>query len=119
MWFECLFFTCEAGWRLHPSEFAETAHLCSCVAAVLLHHAAHVRVLLQHLVYFLDGGSAATGDSFAALAVDEAVVGALGGGHGIDDGFDGGEALLVDFGVLREICEWADFREHAHELLER
>jgi hypothetical protein len=117
--FEHLLFACEAGGRLHAGEFAEAAHLRFRVAAVLLHHAAHVRVLLQDLVHFLDGGAAAAGDSFAALAVDEAIIGAFGGGHGIDDGFDGGEALFVDFGVFWEIRERADFREHAHELLKR
>src|SRR6185312_4309494 len=63
--------------------------------------------------------------AFAAAAVDDGGVQALLFGHGIDDGFDAGELLLVDrAGGLLQALEVADrgehleYRLHAAELLD-
>ena len=62
----------------HSRELAEAFQAASAgQAAVLLHHAAHVGVLLEDLIHFLHSGAAAFGDALAALAVDQVVVGAL------------------------------------------
>ena len=53
--------------------------------AVLLHHLAHLQVLLQDLIYFLHGRAAATSNTFTPLAIDQVVIVALGVGHRIDD----------------------------------
>src|ERR1700722_12665214 len=68
-------------------EFAYAAHFCFCVVAVLLHHLAHVGVLLQDLIYFLHRRAAAERDAFAPLAVNQIRIRALLGGHGINDCF--------------------------------
>src|SRR5579859_708824 len=101
------------------AELAEAAHFALHGVAVHFHHAAHFVVLLEDFVDFLNGGAAAAGDAFAALAVDQVVIVALGGGHGIDDGFGDFQASLVDGRVLGQFGKGADFREHAHELFER
>src|SRR6266852_3963559 len=56
--------------------------------AVLLHHLPHLKGLLQDLIDFLHRGAAAAGDAFAPLAVDQAMVVALGVCHRVDDGLD-------------------------------
>src|SRR5579872_5662647 len=101
------------------AELAQAAHFALHRVAVHFHHAAHFVVLLEDFVDFLNGGAAATSDAFAALAVDQVVVVALGGGHGIDDGFGDFQAGLVDSRVFWQFGEGADFREHAHELFKR
>src|SRR5712692_4991601 len=101
-------------------EFAQAFHLgAGGQGAVLLHHLAHLHVLLEDLVDLLHGGAAAFGDALAALAVDDVVVAAFLVGHGIDDGFEALELALVDFGVFGQIRERADLREHVHDLVER
>src|SRR5579864_3476459 len=70
------------------AELAEAAHLRFGHGTVLLHHAAHVAVLPEDFVDLLHAGAAPAGDALAALAVDQIVIGALGGGHRIDDGLD-------------------------------
>ena len=40
-------------------------------------------------------------------------------GHGIDDGLDVAEALFIYFRILGQIREGPDFRQHAHNLLDR
>src|SRR5712692_2140891 len=105
---------------LHPGELAQAAELAfGRGGAELLDHPAHLHILLQDLVDILHGGAAAAGDAFAPLAVNEAVVVALGRGHGIDDGLDALQTPFVHLGVAREIRQRADLGQHAHHLLER
>src|SRR5713101_743802 len=87
--------------------------------AVLLHHGAHLHILLQDLVDVLHGGAAAFCDPFAALAVDDVVVLAFLIGHGVDDGFDLFQFAFVHAGVFGNILQRADFGEHVHQLIER
>src|SRR6202162_2276687 len=65
---ECL---CYSNKELrHAAEFAEALEAAlGGERAVLLHHLAHLQVLLQDLVHFLHGGAAAAGDAFPALGV--------------------------------------------------
>src|ERR1700722_10478462 len=50
----------------HAAEFAEALEAAlGGERAVLLHHRAHLQVLLQHLIHLLHGGPAAAGDAFA------------------------------------------------------
>src|SRR5450755_532876 len=73
----------------HAGEFAEAFHFgAGGHGAVLLHHLAHLHVLLYYGVDVLDGGAASGGDAFAAFAVDYVMVAALLIGHGVDDRFD-------------------------------
>src|SRR5256885_15576215 len=71
--------------------------------AVLLHHLAHLHVLLQDLVDFLNASAAPFGDALTAFAVDDVVIAALLIGHGVDDGFDLFELLVIDFGIFGNI----------------
>src|SRR5580765_4124972 len=116
--------TCSRGWNWQfsgeASEFAEAFHFCaSGHGAVLLHHGAHLHVLLNDGVDVLHRGAAAGGDALAALAVDQIVIAAFGIGHGVDYGFNLLKATFVNLGVLGNILQRADFGEHVHELFER
>src|SRR5438477_12418128 len=72
-----------------PGEFAQPFHFgAGRQGAILLHHLAHLHVLLDDLIHFLHAGAAALGDALAPLAIDDVVVAALLVGHGIDDGLD-------------------------------
>src|SRR5580658_8629213 len=93
-------------------EFAYAAHFSFGVIAILLHHLAHVGVLLQHLIHFLYRSAATESAALATLAVNQVGISALRSGPGMDNGFYGAQALLVDFGVLGEIGERADLRQH-------
>src|SRR5690242_3523496 len=106
-------------YSFHSRQFAEAAHFAAHGVAVHFHHAAHVGILLEDLIHFLDSSAAAPRDALAALAVDEIVVGALGGGHRIDDGFRGFELLFVDGSIFWNFGERANLRQHAHQLLDR
>src|SRR5579863_1034241 len=104
----------------HAGEAAEAFHFgAGGHGAVLLHHGAHLQILLEDLIYFLNGGAAAGGDALAALAVDDVVVAALLIGHRADDGFDLLEHAFIDLGVFGKVGERADFGKHVYELLER
>ena len=87
--------------------------------AVLIHHLAHLQVLLQHLIHLLDGGAAAAGDALAPFAVDEVVIVAFGVGHRIDDGLDALQVRFVDLHVLGTIRQRTYFRQHSEHLLVR
>src|SRR6266849_893946 len=99
---------------MHAFHFGAGGH-----GAVLLHHGAHLEVLLEDGVDVLDGGAAALGDALAAFAVDDVVVAALLVGHGIDDGFDARELALVDFRILGKILERTQLGEHVDDFFER
>src|SRR5437016_6785530 len=73
-------------------ELAEAFHfVAGGHGAVLLHHGAHLQVLLEDDVDVLHRRAAAFGDALASLAVNNVVVAAFLVGHGVDDGFDAGE----------------------------
>jgi hypothetical protein len=81
-------------------------------------HLSHLGVLAEEVVDLLDGGTGAAGDALAAASVDEFVVAALAGGHGVDDGLDAVELLLVHvLGGLRHAGEGADRGEHLEDRL--
>src|SRR5882762_1746551 len=90
-----------------------------CERAVLLHHLAHLQVLLQHLIHLLHGGAAAACDPLAAFAINHIVVVAFGRRHRVDDGLDALQARFVDLHVLWSIRQRAYFRQHAKHLLDR
>src|SRR5260370_23923686 len=59
------------------AEFAEAFHFCTGGhGAVLLHHGAHLQVLLDDRVDVLHGRAAALGDALAAFAVNYVLVAA-------------------------------------------
>src|SRR6059036_3358869 len=61
-----------------PREFAEPLYLrAGGHGPVLLHHRAHLQVLLEDGVDVLHGRAAAFGDALAAFAVDDVVIAAL------------------------------------------
>ena len=79
----------------------------------MFHHFRHLGVLSEEVVDLRDGGAGAEGNAFAAAAVDDGGVAALLVGHGVDDGFDAVELLVVDvLGGLLEALEGADGGEH-------
>src|SRR5216684_3743320 len=101
-------------------EFAEAFHFAAGGhGAVLLHHGAHLQVLLEDGVDVLDGGATALGDALAAFAVNDVVVAALLVCPGVDDGFDARELAFVDFRVFGKILERTHLREHIHDFFER
>src|SRR5262249_49357929 len=102
------------------SEFAEALHFgAGSHSAILLHHLAHLHILLQDLIDVLDGSAAAFRYSFAALAVDDVVIEPLLIGHGVDDGLYLFQLAFVYLGVFRKILQRAHFGEHVHDLFER
>ena len=104
----------QAG-QFHLRQFlAEEARL----AGKALHHFTRLRVLLQQIVHVLHAGAAALGDAAAARTVDEHVVAALFGSHGVDDGDHAPDLRFVDLGVL-QIFERADLRHHFQQAAER
>ena len=79
-------------------------------------HFAHLGVLAEEVVDLLHGGSGAAGDALAAASVDDLVVASLAGGHGVDDGLDAVELLLVNVvDGLRHAGEGADRGQHLHD----
>src|SRR5260370_31148071 len=67
----------------HSREFAEALHPgTGGHCAVLLHHRAHLQVLLEDLIYVLHRGTAALRDALAPLAVNHVVVAAFFVGRG-------------------------------------
>ena len=85
----------------------------------MLHHGAHLQVLLQDLVDVLNGGAAAFCDALAALTVDDIVILTLLIGHGVDDGFDLFEFAFVDGSIFGKILQRAEFGKHVNQLIER
>src|SRR5208283_209979 len=70
----------------HPGELAKAFHPgARRHRAVLLHHRAHLQILLDYRVYVLHGGAAAARNPLAPLAVNHIVVAALFVGHRVDD----------------------------------
>src|SRR5207245_8887455 len=70
-------------------EFAEAFHFAAGGhSAVLLHHGAHLQVLLEDRVNVLDRCAAALGDALAPFAINNVVVAALFILHGIDNGIN-------------------------------
>ncbi|VTR70866.1 hypothetical protein DESC_870022 [Desulfosarcina cetonica] len=65
-----------------------------------LHHFHHLRIIFEQAVNILNTRTAAGGNAFAAAAVDNRVLAALLGRHGIDDGLDVHQLLLVHLQVL-------------------
>src|SRR5271166_424875 len=66
----------------HSGELAEALHSgARGHRAVLLHHRAHLQVLLDYRVHILHGGTTAARDPLAPLAVNHVVVTALFVGH--------------------------------------
>ena len=76
------------------------AHLAHLAAGHHLHHLARLVELLQQAVHFLQVGAAAFGDALAARAVEDARIGAFLRGHGVDDGLDAFEGVVVDVDIL-------------------
>src|SRR5207253_10770162 len=100
-------------------ELAEALHfVAGGHGAVLLHHGAHLQVLLEDDVDVLHRRAAAFGDALASLAVNDVVVAAVLVGHGVDDGFDAGELALVDLGILGKILKWSYVGVHDHDFFE-
>src|SRR5216683_6561511 len=100
-------------------EFAEAFHFAAGGhGAVLLHHGAHLQVLLEDGINVLNRCAAALGDALPALAVNNVMVAALLVGHGIDDGFDARELALVDFRILGKILERTHLGEHVDDFFE-
>jgi hypothetical protein len=91
-------------------------HLYAATAAHHLEHLSHLGVLAQEVVDVLYGGSAAAGDAFAAVAVDDLVVEALFLRHRVDDGLDAVElAFVYVFYGLLHAGEGADGGEHLED----
>src|SRR5580704_1783009 len=61
----------------------------------LLEHLFHLDILAQQIVDLLHAGPGSAGDALAAATVDHFVMLALMTGHGIDNGFDPVNLLLV------------------------
>src|SRR5216684_4149190 len=101
-------------------EFAEAFHFAAGgQSAVLLHHGAHLQVLLEDGVNVLDRCAATLGDALPPLAVNNVVVAALFVGHRIDDGLYLLQLFLIHLCIFGKFGERAHFREHVHNLLER
>src|SRR6266478_651326 len=101
-------------------EFAEAFHFgARDHGAILLHHCAHLQVLLEDGVDVLDCGAAPLGDAFAPFAIDDIIVAALLVRHRVDDRFDSRELPLVHFGILGKILQWAHLGHHVHDFFER
>src|SRR6266436_2262827 len=96
-----------ASWALSPS------------FVLLLHHGAHLQVLLEDRVNVLNRCAAAFGDALTALAVNNVMVAALFVGHRIDDGLHLLAFFLIHLRIFGKFGERAHFREHVHNLLER
>src|SRR5262249_52368190 len=85
-----------------------------------LEHFTHLGILPEQLVYFLDAGSRAARDAFAPAAVDDLVVVAFVLGHGIDDGLDPHQFLLVHLvGYLLHSLKWSDAWQNLDDALQR
>src|SRR6266851_5142015 len=83
-------------------EFAEAFHFAAGGhSAVLLHHGAHLQVLLEDGVNVLDRCAATLGDALPPLAVNNVVVAALFVGHRIDDGLHLLQLFLIHLRSLR------------------
>src|SRR5262249_45915345 len=101
-------------------EFAEAFHFgAGGQGTVLLHHLAHLHVLLQNHVDVLHRCAAALCDALAAFAVNEVVIITLLIGHGVDDRFDLFQLAFVHLGVFGNVLQRAHLGEHVHDLLER
>src|SRR5207244_4379551 len=83
-----------------------------------LHHLPRLIKLPEQLIDLLDAGAAPTGDAFAPPAVDNFVVVALLGSHGVDDGLDVDKFFLIHFHLSR-VLEDPDFRQHPQHLVHR
>src|SRR6266700_8143373 len=101
-------------------EFAEAFHFAAGGhSAVLLHHGAHLQVLLEDRVNVLNCCAAALGDALTALAVNNVMVAALFVGHRIDDGLHLLEFFLIHLRNFGKFGVLAYFLAHVHNLLER
>src|SRR5215831_11139408 len=90
--------------HLHSGESSREAFF-----AHIFEHLLHLGVLAQEIVYFLDRGARASGNAFAAAAVDYLMMIALVHRHGVDDGFNPIHLLFVYLvGGFLEAREWAD-----------
>src|ERR1700730_10101269 len=99
--------------KLHPCHSAGETWF-----AHLLEHFFHLSVLAKQVVDFLHAGSGAAGNAFAAAAGDGFVMIALVSGHGVDDGLDAVDLLVINL-VSRflQAGKRADTWQHADETL--
>src|SRR4029079_18225378 len=111
--------------NLTPKGHTGRHHLCQALAQEpaatprqTLHHLAHLRVLLQQIVHFLNRCPAAFGDALAPLAVDDHVIGALFRRHRVHDRHQPVDLVLVHLDVL-QVLHHADLRHHTQQRFER
>src|SRR3954447_14190493 len=82
----------------HLRQLLHVGHL---AAGHRAHHHAHLVELLDQLIDVLNPRPGAVRDAFAARALDDRRIGALGRGHREDDRLDPVQLALVDVGVLQ------------------
>src|SRR5271169_532765 len=87
--------------------------------AVLLHHRAHLQILLQNLIHILHGRPAALRNPLPPLPVNNIVVLPLLIRHRIDDSLDLLQLPLIHLRVFRQILQRPHLRQHVHKLLQR
>src|SRR5215831_17165607 len=76
--------------KLHPGQPPAEAGL-----AHVLKHFAHLRVLAEKLVHFLNSRAGPARDPLASAAVDDLVMRAFARSHGVDNGFDTRDLLVI------------------------
>src|SRR5277367_4469319 len=104
---------------LQPRKLAQPAHLSLRVAAVLLHHLPHVRILLQNLIHFLHRRPTPRRNPLPSLAVNQIRIRPLFRRHRIDNRFHRPQPLLINLRILRQIRERPHFRQHPHQRFQR
>src|SRR5262249_10607979 len=79
------------SWHLHAGQSPRETWF-----AHLLEHLFHLGVLAEQIIYFLHGRTGASGNAFAAAAINHFVVFTLVRRHGVDYGFDAVDLLIID-----------------------
>lgn len=80
------------------------------------HHFASLVELFEQSVDFLDGGSATFGDSLSSATIEHFRVASFVGSHGVNDGFDAFEGVVVDVEVFDSFTDSGDHRSEVLEV---